>query len=315
MGAKERGLGRGLNVLFRNAEEVSSNEDTIRLPVTALSPGKSQPRRHFDEQALEELASSIRSQGVIQPILARPIAGSQPQQYEIVAGERRWRAAQRAGLTDIPAVVRNLSDDEVLTMALIENIQREDLNAVEEAQAIEKLRLTLNLSQDDLAKRLGKSRSAIANALRLLQLPETMLDSLSSGRISAGHARCLLAVADGRAQHSLHAAILERDLSVRDAESAVTHWKHHFALPESLTGLAPAQPTKTGLAPSRAKAPVIMTLQRHLRRQVHPKITLNGSMDMGRITLPYESADQLAKILTQLGVSLDVIGQEKGKSA
>ena len=315
MSAKERGLGRGLNVLFRNAAETSA-EDTTRLPVTALNPGKSQPRRHFDEQALEELASSIRSQGIIQPILVRPIEGSNLQQYEIVAGERRWRAAQRAGLAEVPAVVRTLSDDEVLTMALIENIQREDLNAVEEAQAIEKLRLTLNLSQDELAKRLGKSRSAIANALRLLQLPESMLDSLSTGRISAGHARSLLAVTDGRAQHSLHAAMLDRELSVRDAESAVTHWKQHFTLPESLTGIAPApaQPAKSGSAPSRAKAPVIMTLQRHLRRQVHPKITLNGSMDMGRITLPYESADQLAKILTQLGVNLDAIEQEKGKA-
>jgi len=310
MCAQERGLGRGLDSLFRNAEEAATGKESAKLPIASLEAGMGQPRVRFDDGALAELADSIRSQGIIQPILVRPIAGSVPQRYEIVAGERRWRAAKKAGLSEVPVLIRTLSDDDVLAVALIENIQREDLNAVEEAQAIEKLRQTLGVSQDELAKRLGKSRSAIANSLRLLQLPEILLHSLSDGRISAGHARCLLAITDEAVQRDLHAAMLDKDLSVRDAEAAVAHWKRTQQLPESLTPAVQENrethsARKPGKAQPRSKAPLIRALQQHLRKQVHPKTTLSGTMEMGRITLPYESAEQLGKLLTQLGISLD----------
>lgn len=311
MCALERGLGRGLDSLFRNAGEVAAGKEHSRLPLASLTPNSNQPRTYFDEQALEELTESIRAQGIIQPILVRPIHGGTAQRYEIVAGERRWRAAQKAGLTEVPVIIRELTDDDVLAVALIENIQREDLNAVEEALAIEKLRQTLGLSQDELAKRLGKSRSAIANALRLLQLPEQVLQSITDGAISAGHARALLSITDAAAQAALHQAMLTQDLSVRAAESAVTYWKRHQTLPEGLMAEHAAEahePTPRSARPaSRAKPPFILAVQQQLRTALHPKVTLSGTTEIGRVTLPYESSAQLAQLLSQLGLDVQSI--------
>lgn len=308
MCAVERGLGRGLESLFRNAGEAVSGKEHARLPIASLKPNAKQPRTHFNEESLSELAESIRAQGIIQPILVRPVRGSVPQHYEIVAGERRWRAAQKAGLSEVPVLIRDLSDEDVLAVALIENLQREDLNAVEEAQAIDALRQTLQLSQDELAKRLGKSRSAIANALRLLQLPEPMLRSLDQGSISAGHARALLAITDPDVQAALHEAMLTQDVSVRAAEAAATYWKRHQTLPEGLqaTQTPPQEALKTvPKAPkqTRTKPPFILALQSHLRSRIHPKVTLHGTNEMGRVTVPYESAEQLNALLAQLGIS------------
>ncbi|MEI3478797.1 MAG: ParB/RepB/Spo0J family partition protein [Bilophila sp.] len=224
MSAIERGLGRGLDALFRNvtAEEPSSGKQetfaaapraTTTLPLAALTPCKSQPRKHFDEAALDQLAASIRSQGVIQPLLVRPLRSETATVYEIVAGERRWRAAQKAGLTEVPVYLREMSDEDALTAALIENLQREDLNPLEEALAIQSLRERLPLSQEDLARRLGKSRSAVANALRLLQLPRPMQEALKDGLFTPGHARAVLALPERALQDVLFAAIMERHLS------------------------------------------------------------------------------------------------------
>ena len=315
MCAHERGLGRGLESLFRNAGEVVAGKEHARLPLASLKANAGQPRCRFNEDTLAELADSIRAQGIIQPILVRPVRGAVPQHYEIVAGERRWRAAQLAGLTEVPVIIRELSDDDVLAVALIENLQREDLNAVEEAQAIDKLRQTLQLSQDELAKRLGKSRSAIANALRLLQLPKAMLQSLDEGRISAGHARALLAVTDAAMQAALHEAMLHQDVSVRAAEAAVTYWKRHATLPEGLLAeAAPAEAAPTAARParpaSRVKPVFILNVQKYLRSSIHPKTTLTGTAEMGRVTVPYESAEQLHALLDQLGVNLADLPQE-----
>lgn len=301
MCALERGLARGLGELLG---EGSSGKEHSRLPVALLKANSNQPRTHFHEEAMAELAESIRVQGIIQPILVRPVRGTMPQQYEIVAGERRWRAAQKAGLAEVPVLIRELSDNDVLAVALIENLQREDLNAVEEARAIDALRHTLQLSQDDLAKRLGKSRSAIANALRLLQLPEAMLRSLDQGAISAGHARALLAVTDSGAQATLHAAMLRQDVSVRAAEAAVTYWKNNNTLPEGFA----TEPAQTASTPhntrqAKTKPAFIMALQDHLRARIHPKIILHGTQEMGRVTVPYESAEQLNALLAKLGIS------------
>lgn len=309
MSAIERGLGRGLDALFRNvaAEDPASGKKetfaavpraTTTLPIAALTPCKSQPRKHFDEAALDELAASIRSQGVIQPLLVRPLRSETATVYEIVAGERRWRAAQKAGLTEVPVYLREMSDEDALTAALVENLQREDLNPLEEALAIQSLRERLPLSQEDLARRLGKSRSAIANALRLLQLPRPMQEALKDGLFTPGHARAVLALPERALQDVLFAAIMERHLSVRDAEDAVTHWKRHGLLPSALLS-SPAAPRR----PRAPKPPSIKLAIRQLREAVNPKASISGNDRKGRITLPYESEAQLAELLGRLGLS------------
>lgn len=318
MSANERGLGRGLDALFRNvtpperpssakadsadAPAPSTPKNTTTLPIAALTPCKGQPRKHFDEAALDGLAASIRSQGVIQPLLVRPRRTETATVYEIVAGERRWRAAQRAGLTEVPVYLRELSDEDALTAALIENLQREDLNPLEEAQAIQSLRERLPYSQEELAQRLGKSRSAVANSLRLLQLPRPMQDALKDGVFTPGHARAVLALPERALQDILFNAVMTRRLSVRDAEEAVIHWKRHGLLPSSLMG-ASAPAARSARAPKPA---CIKLAIRQLRENVAPKASISGTGRTGRITLPYESEEQLADLLSRLGLSVEL---------
>ena len=294
MSANERGLGRGLDALFRNvtpAERPSSAKadsaevpapsvpkNTTTLPIAALTPCKGQPRKHFDEAALDELAASIRSQGVIQPLLVRPRRTETATIYEIVAGE------------------------DALTAALIENLQREDLNPLEEAQAIQSLRERLPYSQEELAQRLGKSRSAVANSLRLLQLPRPMQDALKDGVFTPGHARAVLALPERALQDILFNAVMMRRLSVRDAEEAVIHWKRHGLLPSSLMGASSPVARST-----RAPKPACIKLAiRQLRENVAPKASISGTDRAGRITLPYESEEQLAELLSRLGLSVEL---------
>ena len=222
--------------------------------------------------------------------------------YEIVAGERRWRAAQRAGLTEVPVYLRELSDEDALTAALIENLQREDLNPLEEAQAIQSLRERLPYSQEELAQRLGKSRSAVANSLRLLQLPRPMQDALKDGVFTPGHARAVLALPERALQDILFNAVMTRRLSVRDAEEAVIHWKRNGLLPSSLMG-APAPAARSARAPKPA---CIKLAIRQLRENVAPKASISGTGHAGRITLPYESEEQLAELLSRLGLSVEL---------
>lgn len=186
MAAKKGGLGRGLDALFadNSIEEISST-GAVKLKTMDIEPNRDQPRKVFDEDALAELADSIAKHGVIQPLLVRPMPDGS---YQLVAGERRWRASRMAGLTEVPVVIKELSDDEAMALALIENLQREDLNAIEEAQGIKSLMDTLSLTQDEAAERVGKSRPAIANALRLLKLPDSVIALVSDGKLSPGHA-------------------------------------------------------------------------------------------------------------------------------
>ena len=322
MSATERGLGRGLDALFRNTTQTverpssakgapvedstaSTPRQTTTLPIAALTPCRNQPRKHFDEAALEELAASIRSQGVIQPLLVRPRRTETATVYEIVAGERRWRAAQRAGLTEVPVLLREMSDEDALTAALIENLQREDLNPLEEAQAIQSLRERLPFSQEELAQRLGKSRSAVANSLRLLQLPRPMQEALREGSFTPGHARAVLALPERALQDVLFEAILSRRLSVRDAEEAVIHWKRHGLLPSSLASAAPVAKRPRAPKPASIKLAI-----RQLRETVAAKASISGNDRAGRITLPYESEEQLADLLRRLGLDPAVSGQD-----
>lgn len=219
MAAKKGGLGRGLDALFadNSIEEISST-GAVNLKTMDIEPNRDQPRKVFDEDALAELADSIAKHGVIQPLLVRPMPDGS---YQLVAGERRWRASRMAGLTEVPVVIKELSDDEAMTLALIENLQREDLNAIEEAQGIKALMDTLSLTQDEAAERVGKSRPAIANALRLLKLPDSVIALVSDGKLSPGHARALLGFRDEQDIIETADIVIEKGLTVRDVEKLV----------------------------------------------------------------------------------------------
>ena len=225
MAMNSLGLGKGLDALIRETSGTRQPASVQAVPLRDIAPNPNQPRRRFVEKALEELAASIRSQGLLQPLLVRPLGEAYPGKYEIIAGERRWRASKLAGLTEVPVVVRNFSDLETLSAALIENLQREDLNPLEEALGMQMLKEEFGLSQDDLAQRLGKSRSAVANSLRLLSLPESFHKDLAEGKLSAGHGRALLSITSERAQGYLRNLILEESLSVREAEGLAATWK------------------------------------------------------------------------------------------
>lgn len=219
MAAKKGGLGRGLDALFadNSIEEIASTS-AVKLKIMDIEPNRDQPRKIFDEDALAELADSIAKHGVIQPLLVRPMPDGS---YQLVAGERRWRASRMAGLTEVPVVIKELSDDEAMALALIENLQREDLNAIEEAQGIKALMDTLSLTQDEAAERVGKSRPAVANALRLLKLPDSVIALVSDGKLSPGHARALLGFKDEQDIIETANLIIEKGLTVRDVEKLV----------------------------------------------------------------------------------------------
>ena len=219
MAAKKGGLGRGLDAMFadNSIEEIASTS-AVKLKIMDIEPNRDQPRKIFDEDALAELADSIAKHGVIQPLLVRPMPDGS---YQLVAGERRWRASRMAGLTEVPVVIKELSDDEAMALALIENLQREDLNAIEEAQGIKALMDTLSLTQDEAAERVGKSRPAVANALRLLKLPDSVIALVSDGKLSPGHARALLGFKDEQDIIETADLIIEKGLTVRDVEKLV----------------------------------------------------------------------------------------------
>lgn len=214
---KKNGLGKGLDALFidNSTEDVKS---AVKLSINDIEPNRDQPRKHFDEAALSELADSIALHGVIQPLLVRPISDGG---YQLIAGERRWRASRLAGLTEVPVVIREMTDSEAMELALIENLQREDLNPIEEAEGYKLLMDTYSLTQEEAAERVGKSRPAVANAMRLLSLPKEVLDLIKEGRISSGHGRTLLGLNDKSMMLKLCKEIEEKQISVRQLESII----------------------------------------------------------------------------------------------
>jgi ParB family transcriptional regulator, chromosome partitioning protein len=217
MADKRPALGRGLSALIPDAPAAPASERALEVDIDRLRPNKFQPRAQMDDGRIEELARSIRSNGVIQPIIVRKAENG----YEIVAGERRWRASQRAGLLKVPIVVRDIPDDKLLAVALIENIQREDLNPIEEAVAYRRLADEFGLTQEQIAESVGKDRSSVANYVRLLKLPDAIRDHVASGTLSMGHARALLGLQDSGAQLRVGEDVVERGLSVRETESLV----------------------------------------------------------------------------------------------
>lgn len=284
MSIKKRGLGRGLDVLIKSRNvEPDSSAEIVTLDMGALSPNIHQPRHHFDETALQELAASIKAQGLIQPILVRPLA--QAGKYEIVAGERRWRACQIAGLAAVECIVRQMDDSESMAIALIENLQREDLNPIEEARALEQIKVHFQITQEELADKIGKSRPAVANTLRLLKLPDTVQRLLETSALSAGHARALLGLDDQEAISMLAKTVLEKGLNVRATEALIKKYKE--------TG-----GKTTG---RKSEVPEISGLLRSLGQAFNVKHS--GSAHKGKIVFSYASPaerEQLAAFLERM---------------
>lgn len=216
--AKKSGLGTGLDTLFEDNGFGLAQENGTVLRLTEIEPNRNQPRKEFDEQALSELADSIREHGIIQPLLVRPLETGG---YQLVAGERRWRAARMIGLTEVPVVVKEMTETEVMELALIENLQRQDLNPLEEAAGYRELMTTYGLTQDQVAKRVGKSRSAVANCLRLLTVPEEIQPFLRSGQLSAGHVKALAGMSDREEMVRIAKSAADKGLSVREVERQV----------------------------------------------------------------------------------------------
>lgn len=276
-----------MSALLSETPITAANEELREIDIDLIEPNNLQPRTRFDETKLEELAQSIKTNGVVQPILVRKTNGGR---YQIVAGERRWRAAQRSGLQKIPSVIRDVPDDKMLELALIENIQRQELNAIEEAYAYKRLIETFNLTQETVAQRVGRDRTFVTNYLRLLRLPEDIQLLVEESKLSMGHARALLGLDDIDKQRQLARGIIDRNLSVRDTERAV---KRVVAGGDS-NSTAPSTSTsseKIGDANSRAAE---SKLRRRLGTQVH--ILPNQSGEGGKIEIQYYNDNDLHRL-------------------
>lgn len=282
MAKPNKGLGRGLDALLSSSNK--GVEDELReLKVGQLKPGKYQPRSHMDEAQLNELATSIKAQGVIQPILARTLPDGS---YEIIAGERRWRAAQLAGLAEVPVLLRKVPDNAALAMALIENIQREDLNPLEEAVGIQRLIDEFKMTHQAAADAVGRSRSAASNLLRLLKLPQQVQSLLMENRLDMGHARALLGLESASAQIAAANKIVMEGLSVREAEKLVQH-----------TANPPAKPQKN--KPHRD----IVRLQEQIAEHLGTKVGIqHGNKGSGKLIITYKTLDHLDDVLLKLGI-------------
>ena len=284
MAKKIGGLGKGLSAIFSENDTENRNE-TVSLKISQIEPNRNQPRRSFDEEALQELAESIREHGVLQPILVRPqIYGD----YQIVAGERRYRASRIAGLTEIPAIIRELSDSETMQIALIENLQRSDLSVLEEAKGYKTLIDEYGFSQEDVARTVGKSRSAVANTLRLLGLPEDVVPFLDDGRLSAGHARALLAIEDKKAIKQTAEKVAKEGLSVRETESLV----------KKINTSKPSKKKKTSVEKPSLYTEVELSLSEHLGTKV--SVNQNKAKGAGELVIEFYNPEELFALANKI---------------
>ncbi|MEX1376783.1 MAG: ParB/RepB/Spo0J family partition protein [Eubacteriales bacterium] len=287
MDNKSRGLGKGLDALFGNAETydtpISINEPAksgvSKIPMQLIDRNMNQPRQIFDEEKLQELADSITEHGVLQPVLVTENNG----RYLLVAGERRWRASKLAGLKEIPAIVKNLDDSEIAQIALIENLQRDDLNPIEEAQGIKNLMNEYGYTQEEVSKKLSKSRPAIANTLRLLNLPEFIIKEISSGNISAGHGRCLAGISNSALQKRLFEQTIVENLNVRQLEKLVKEFSEK----------AEKNKDKLPVEKPKVEYPEFKEFQETLQTTFGMKVDIAGSLEKGKITLNYTNREEL----------------------
>ncbi len=291
-----RGLGRGIESLIPASVKPAPALGSQVLPISSLKPNPHQPRQRFDEEKLKELADSIRQQGMIQPILVAPVnvdAGlpGTSQEYEIVAGERRWRAAKLAGLLEVPVVFKKVTGKEKLQLALIENLQREDLNPMEEAQAYQRIMSEHNLTQEELAGIIGKGRVVVANTLRLLRLPQALQDAVFRGDISQGHARSLITINDELLQREMAEKILRKKFSVRETEKMVSDWKEAIG-----SGRVKLKPKKD---------PEVREIEEGLQKSLGTKVEIQtrgkDKKSRGWIKIAYFSLDDLNRLLDLIG--------------
>jgi ParB family chromosome partitioning protein len=290
--ARRASLGRGLSALFgeNNDEDFQAPErvrQSKQIPVEFLHPGRFQPRRTFDEEALQGLVESIRDKGILQPLLVRRESESSSV-YEIIAGERRWRAAQMAGLHEVPVVIRDLTDREALEIALVENIQRQDLTPLEEAEGFRRLLDEFDHTQEDLARAVGKSRSHIANMLRLLALPDQVKTMVEEGALTAGHARALLTVAD---PVSMARDVAARGLNVRQTEE----------LARGDTGAKPRRPAAGEKPAHDGRDADLISLEDEISARIGLKVVIEPRGKRGTLTIHYQTLDQLDDVLRRLG--------------
>ena len=277
--AKKTGLGKGLDALFASnvveeEEVIKEGESVLNLKITEVEPNRNQPRKHFDEEALDELSESIKRYGLIQPI----IVTKKDDYYQIIAGERRWRASKRAGLTEIPAIVRDDDDRKNKEIALIENIQREDLNAVEKATGIKLLMDEYNITQQQVAEMLGKSRSSIANTVRILNLDERVLELAKEGKLTEGHCRALLAIQDNDKQYNMALRMIEKGTSVNELEKRV-------------------QAKKKQKSKSDKYEAIYRDIEDSFQSFFGTKVKLDAKKRSGKIIIQYSSNEDLERIL------------------
>ena len=281
--ARRSGLGRGLGALIPT-DVLRDRGALMELSVTAVRPNPRQPRSHFDEDGLASLTASVREIGVLQPILVRQ---TDEDEYELIAGERRWRAARRAGMATIPAIIRTASDSESLEQALIENLNREELNPLEEAAGYQQLIEDFDLTHDQLSARVGKSRVAITNALRLFQLPPSVQRLVAEGRLSAGHARALLGTPDRAFQEALARRAANEQLSVRAVEEAVRE-RNQLA--------GPADTPNPKVSPGRLRPPGILELEELLADHLNTKVRVDMGASRGKVVIEFATLEDLERI-------------------
>lgn len=288
-----RGLGKGLDKMIpdiigetkekKQRAEVKENSAETSVAITKVEPNRKQPRKFFDEDALQELADSIKQFGLLQPILVQ----DRNDHYEIIAGERRWRAARLAGLKEVPVIIKNYTDQEIVEIALIENIQREDLNPIEEAQAYKRLLEEFNLKQDEVAERVSKSRAAVTNSIRLLKLGDKVQQMVIDDMISTGHARALLAVEDEGEQYALAQKIFDEKLSVREIEKLVKNLH---------------KPAKVKKLDDKALQAIYMDIEDRLKQKLSTKVAVTSKGEgAGKIEIEFYSHEDLDRILEMIG--------------
>lgn len=278
-----RGLGKGLGALIPEDEQPSTGSSALQIPIHQIKPNPEQPRMEMNAEGLEDLAASIREHGIIQPLILTRDNGEE--HFTLIAGERRLRAAEMAGLETVPAIVREASDQERLEIALIENIQRENLTPLESAEAYQRLNDEFGLQQDEIAERVGKSRAAVTNTIRLLKLPEEAKKALNDGKISEGHARAILGLSNPQAQTAAVQSVVRNELNVRQTEELV----------RKLSGIKPKTEPK-----KNPKSPEVRALEEELRSGLGTKVSLKPSGKGGTLTIHYYSAEELDALVDQI---------------